>query len=104
MALEHDSDSPLALAVRKARSQTAFGKLIGKRQSLINDWLRLGKPLPVEHVPTVSAALDIPPEVLRPDLAHLFPKPAVPAGAPPSPLGYSSGGGANSDALAGVRT
>ena len=98
MALEHDSDSPLALAVRKAGSQTAFGRLIGKRQSVINDWLRLEKPLPVEDVETVSRSLNIPAHQLRPDLAHLFTDPVPPAAGSPSAAGSTPG----ADALAGL--
>lgn len=68
MALEHDSDSALALAVRKAGSQTAFGELIGKRQSTVHDWLREGKPLPSELVLLVEGKLGIPRHELRPDI------------------------------------
>lgn len=68
MALEHESDSPLAAAVRMAGSQTAFGALIGKRQSVINDWLREGRPLPAEHVLTVEKATGISRHALRPDI------------------------------------
>lgn len=68
MALEHESDSGLAIAVRAARSQTAFGKLIGKRQSVIHDWLRNGKDLPAEYVRQVEEELGVPRYVSRPDL------------------------------------
>lgn len=68
MALEHESDSGLAVAVRAARSQTAFGKLIGKRQSVIHDWLRQDRPLPAEYVRLVEQELGVPRHVSRPDL------------------------------------
>lgn len=68
MPLEHDSDSVLAKAVRALGSQTAFGRLIGKRQSVIHDWLREGKPLPAEHVLAVEAATKISRHELRPDI------------------------------------
>ena len=68
MALEHQSDSALARAVRKAGSQTAFGNLLGKRQSVVHDWLRHGRPLPAEHVLAVEAATGISRHDLRPDI------------------------------------
>lgn len=68
MALEHESDSALARAVRAAKSQSAFGRLIGRRQSLVNDWLREDRPLPAEHVLVVERELGISRHDLRPDL------------------------------------
>lgn len=68
MALEHDSDSALAIAVRNVGSQSAFGRLIGKRQSVIHDWLREQRPLPAEHVLKVEAATGISRHALRPDI------------------------------------
>ena len=68
MALEHDSSSPLANAVRIVGSQTAFGAVIGKRQSVVHDWLRLEKPLPAEHVLQVERETGISRHELRPDL------------------------------------
>lgn len=81
MALEHETDSALAEAVRAAGSQTAFGEMIGRRQSTIHDWLRDGKPLPVEYVLIVERETGIPKERLRPDLADLYAP-----GANPPPL------------------
>ncbi|BBC72896.1 conserved hypothetical protein [Altererythrobacter sp. B11] len=79
MALEHESESALALAVRKAGSQTAFGRLIGKRQSVIHDWLRDEKPLPAEYVLAVEAATGISRHELRADIYPLAesPEPAA---------------------------
>lgn len=68
MALHHDSDSALARAVRAAGSQLAFGALIGKRQSVVNDWLRDERPLPAELVFKVEAATGISRHDLRPDI------------------------------------
>jgi DNA-binding transcriptional regulator YdaS (Cro superfamily) len=68
MALEHSSDSALAAAVRKAGSQSAFGRLIGKRQSVVFGWLKQGKPLPGELVFEVEAKTGISRHELRPDL------------------------------------
>lgn len=68
MALEHESESALALAVRKAGSQTAFGRLLNKRQSVIFGWLRDNRPLPAEHVLIVEEATGISRHDLRPDI------------------------------------
>ena len=68
MALEHDSDSALARAVRAVGSQSAFGRLIAKRQSVIHAWLREAMPLPAEHVLTVERETGISRHDLRPDV------------------------------------
>ena len=68
MAIEHDSDTPLARAVRSAGSQSAFARLIGVSQPTVNDWLRLAKALPAEHVLAVEAATGISRHDLRPDI------------------------------------
>lgn len=68
MALEHLSDSSLAKAVRYAGSQSAFGRLIGKRQSVVFGWLRDNRPLPAEHVLAVEHATGISRHDLRPDI------------------------------------
>lgn len=72
MALEHETESALALAVRTAGSQTAFGRIIGKRQSVIFGWLRAARPLPAEHVLAVEAATGVSRHDLRPDI---YPRP-----------------------------
>lgn len=72
MALEHESDTALARAVRVAGSQSAFGRLINKRQSVINGWLTRGDLLPIEFLETVEGATGVSRFDLRPDLAHLF--------------------------------
>lgn len=67
MALEHESDTALALAVRAAGSQSAFGRLVNKRQSTVREWLKSDR-LPGEYVLTIEATTGIPKEQLRPDL------------------------------------
>lgn len=68
MDKEHPLESPLAAAIKAAGSQSAFGRLIGRNQSTIHDWLREGKPLPAEYVLLVERETGIPKEVLRPDI------------------------------------
>lgn len=77
MALEHESDTAIARAVRAAGSQSALGRFIGKRQSTIRDWLVRGV-VPAEFVQVVEVATGIEKEELRPDL---FGQPEAP---PPS--------------------
>ena len=93
MALEHDSETALARAVREAGSQSAFGRLIDKRQSVINGWLREGRPLPAEFVLTIEAATGISRHELRPDIYPIEPpasagshgdQTAAPSGAAPA--------------------
>lgn len=67
MAIEHDLDSELAKAVREAGSQSAFGRLIGRRQSTVREWLKSGK-VPGEAVLAVEAATGISRHRLRPDV------------------------------------
>ncbi|MBN9143731.1 MULTISPECIES: transcriptional regulator [unclassified Novosphingobium] len=68
MVLHCQSDSALAQAIRKAGSQVAFGRIVGKRQSVIHDWLRKERPLPSELVFVVEAATGISRHDLRPDI------------------------------------
>ena len=113
MALEHDSDSALAKAVRAAGSQSAFGRLLGKTQSVVHDWLRDGKELPGEHVFEIEGATGVSRHELRLDLypregccAEQCPEHGdsaplqPPAGSGPLP----AGGSHTPDALAGVRS
>ncbi len=95
MALEHDSDSALAKAVRKAGSQSAFGRIVGKRQSVIHDWLREERSLPAELVFAVEAATGISRHELRPDLYPIEETrspPSQEAGAPGESTVQSSSG------------
>lgn len=68
MGIESTIDTPLAEAVRRVGSQSAFGRLIGKRQSTVHEWLRDCRPLPAEHVLAVEAATGISRHELRPDI------------------------------------
>ncbi|WP_082794858.1 transcriptional regulator [Sphingomonas sanguinis] len=72
MSLEHQINSVLAEAVRAAGNQTAFGRLIGKRQSSVREWLKNDRPLPAEHVLAIEEATGISRHRLRPDI---YPEP-----------------------------
>lgn len=71
MALHDDQDSALARAIRAVGSQTAFGELLGKRQSVVSGWLLRETPLPAEFVLKVEAATGISRHELRPDIYPL---------------------------------
>lgn len=75
MAIEHDSDTALAQAVRAAGSQSAFGRLVSKRQSTVREWLMTDR-LPAEHVLAIEAATGVPKEQLRPDIYPIDELPA----------------------------
>ena len=79
MAIHDDQDSALAKAIRAVGSQTAFGELIGKRQSVVSGWLIRQTPLPAEFVLTIEAATGISRHELRPDIYPLEPAPQSPA-------------------------
>lgn len=68
MALEHESETALARAVRAAGSQSAFGRIIGRPQTTVSTWLREGRELPAEHVLAVEAATGVSKHALRPDI------------------------------------
>lgn len=72
MSLEHQINSVLAEAVRAAGNQTAFGRLIGKRQSSVREWLLNDRPLPAEFVLAVEEATGVSRHRLRPDI---YPEP-----------------------------
>ncbi|MGO1303690.1 MAG: transcriptional regulator [Sphingomonas parapaucimobilis] len=81
MALEHESDSALAKAVRAAGSQSAFGRLIKTPQPTINGWLKRKALLPAEHVLFVEERTGVSRHELRPDifpLADSRPAPSAP--------------------------
>jgi hypothetical protein len=82
MAIEHDLDSELARAVREAGSQSAFGRLVGRRQSTIREWLKTGKVAP-GAVLTVEAKTGISRHRLRPDIYGPLPT-AAPTLLPPT--------------------
>jgi len=68
MGIEASIESPLATAVRKVGSQSAFARLIGRGQATVHDWLKDGKPLPAEYVLTVERETGVSKHDLRPDL------------------------------------
>ena len=76
MALEHDTKSALARAVRAAGSQSAFARLLGTKQSTVWSWLDQAKPLPAEHVLTVERKTGVSRHDLRPDIYPPEPTPA----------------------------
>jgi len=80
MGIEANLDSPLAEAVRKVGSQSAFARLVGKNQATVHGLLRDGKPLWPESVLTVEAATGVSKHRLRPDVYG------------PEPAGLASGG------------
>lgn len=84
MAIQDTSQTSLATAVRKAGSQVAFGKVIGRRQSTIQTWLAEGKELPAEFVLEVESKLGISRHELRPDLYPIENPPQDPPGQPPA--------------------
>lgn len=68
MPIEHETNSPLAEAVRAANGQSPFARLIGRGQSTVHGWLKEGKPLPAEHVLVVEKATGVQRFRLRPDI------------------------------------
>lgn len=62
------AQSGLVRAIEALGGQSALGRIIGKNQSTVHDWVRKQKPLPAEHVLTVEAATGISRHELRPDL------------------------------------
>ena len=81
MALEHRIDTALAKAVRIAGSQSAFGRLVGRPQSTVREWLK--RELPAEFCRSVEAATGVPKEELRPDI---FPPEEGEADNTPTPI------------------
>lgn len=68
MGIESRLDTPLAHAVRKVGSQSAFGRLVGKSQTSVHELLRDGKPLWAESVLIVERETGISRHDLRPDI------------------------------------
>lgn len=77
MALEHDLDTPLALAVRRAGSQSAFGRIIGKRQSVVRYWLEKGVYLPGDYVLAAERATGVSRYELNPTVYGPAPGPTA---------------------------
>lgn len=68
MGIESRVDTPLAEAVRKVGSQSAFGRLVGKSQTSVFEALRDNRPLWPEAVLKVEEATGISRHRLRPDV------------------------------------
>ncbi|WP_083925770.1 YdaS family helix-turn-helix protein [Sphingomonas sp. Mn802worker] len=66
MAVEHVLDSPLAQAVRQAGGQSAFARIIGRKQSTVFSWLVRNHPLPAELVLEVEKRTGVSRHDLRP--------------------------------------
>ena len=75
-------------AIQIVGGQSALGRLIGKPQSTVWEWVDRKKPLPAEFVLTIEAATGISRHELRPDIYPLEPAPQPPA--PQSPAFGSS--------------
>ncbi|TCP65893.1 YdaS family helix-turn-helix protein [Sphingomonas sp. PP-CE-1G-424] len=71
MGIEANLGTPLAEAVRKVGSQSAFARLVGKSQTSVYGLLRDNKPLWAESVLAVEAATGVSKEQLRPDIYRL---------------------------------
>jgi DNA-binding transcriptional regulator YdaS (Cro superfamily) len=82
MGIEATLATPLADAVRKIGSQSAFARLVGKSQTSVYGLLRDGKPLWAETVLTVEAATGISKHRLRPDIYGVAPTGESPVDAP----------------------
>jgi DNA-binding transcriptional regulator YdaS (Cro superfamily) len=98
MGIEHRIESPLAQAVRKMGSQSAFARLISMSQTTVYEWLRDQRPLPAEHVLGVEAATGISRHDLRPDIYPIESPGVRPDDAPEGVSRASSGGPAVADA------
>lgn len=72
-------------AIQIVGGQSALGRLIGRPQSTVWEWVDRKKPLPAEFVLTIEAATGISRHELRPDIY-----PLEPASAPSSPAFGSS--------------
>lgn len=85
MGIEADLTTPLAEAVRRAGSQSAFARIIGRSQTYVFQALQSGKPLAAECVLLAEAGTGVPKEQLRPDLfaeVTTVPETAADSGAP----------------------
>lgn len=70
MAIEHEIDSPFALAVRAIGSQSEMARLIGKGQATVYARLKSGKPIwdDKDVLDKIAKATGMGREELRPDL------------------------------------
>ncbi len=67
MSLAENIETPLALAIRIAGGQSAFGRIFDKRQSSVREWL-LRNELPAELVILAEEATGVSRHDLRPDI------------------------------------
>lgn len=106
MALQTHMDSPLAAAVRKAGSQAKYASIVGRTQPSIHRDLQQNKPVALEDVPLVEAALGIPRHELRPDYFEApSPDPAQhPVGQPSASASCSASGQGADGSRAGSGT
>ncbi|WP_418514783.1 YdaS family helix-turn-helix protein [Delftia sp. PS-11] len=56
----------LVSAIRKAGSQSALARLVGKKQAHVSFWLKSGKGAPAEYCPSIEAGTGVLCEHLRP--------------------------------------
>ena len=78
MALEHESDSAIARAVRAAGSQSSLARRVGRNQSTIATWLKNGRmSADAALIRAVEAATGVSRHELRPDIYS--PEPTLPA-------------------------
>lgn len=82
MGIESRLDTPLAAAVRKAGSQSAFARLTGRTQPSVHQLLVRGGLLWPDAVPLVEEATGISRHVLRPDIFGPEPTAAGPSEPP----------------------
>lgn len=68
MGIESTLDTPLAEAVRRTGSQSAFARLVGKNQSSVYDLLKDNRPLWPESVLIVEESTGVSRHDLRPDI------------------------------------
>ncbi|MBB4617988.1 transcriptional regulator [Sphingomonas abaci] len=71
MGIEHQVDTPLALAARAVGSQTRLAEIAGKSQGTVNLRLRNKQSVWPEAVLPIEAATGISRHVLRPDIYPL---------------------------------
>lgn len=91
--MENRLDTPLALAVRTAGSQSAFGRVIRRPQSTVHYWLKNDLPLPAEHVLDAERGTGVPRYRLRPDLYPVEELPHAASIGPVEQVGsYNKGG------------
>lgn len=83
MGIESRLNTPLAEAVRKVGSQSAFARLVGKSQASVHQLLSEERPLWAASVLKVEAKTGVSRHDLRPDL---YPRDRAPARAA-EPLG-----------------